>query len=282
MNASYVDRAPHSIKGSMRKIVFDLLQEHDEAGTIPTSVRFLYYELVGRGICSKQKKDSRSTTQVLTDALTDLRQAGVVPWNWIVDETRALEDFTGAESVTGWVENVLDQARLDPWAGKPPLVLTESRSLAGVLRSTAIHYAVRIASTNGQVGGFLHTDIIPRLNEGDRVLYLGDHDLAGNDIEANTRRVLEQEVGPLEWERLALTAEQVEQYNLPTYTKKDRRFKNGGGVHEAVETEALSQQLIVNILTDRLEELLPMKLEAVLEREARQRKALRRVLKEAE
>ena len=36
-----------------------------------------------------------------------------------------------------------------------------------------------------------------------RVLYVGDHDLAGNDIEANTRRVLEQEAGELTWNRLA-------------------------------------------------------------------------------
>jgi hypothetical protein len=276
---TYVDPAPHTIIGNMRGIVFALLQEHVAAATIPTSVRFLYYELVARGIRSKEKKDSRSPTQLLIDALTDLRQAGHVPWDWIVDETRALEDFTGAESVKGWIEDVLEQARLDPWDGAPPLVLTESRSLAGVLRQTCGRYAVRLASTNGQEGGVLHTDIIPRLNAGDQVLYLGDHDLAGNDIEANTRDVLEREVGPLEWERLARKAEQVEQYHLPTITKADRRLKDGRGVHEAVETEALSQQLIVDVLVERLDELLPEPLEDVLEREERQRWAMRRVLR---
>jgi len=40
-----------------------------------------------------------------------------------------------------------------------------------------------------------------------RVLYVGDHDLAGNDIEANTRRVLEQEAGE---QRLVLSGKQVE------------------------------------------------------------------------
>jgi hypothetical protein len=34
--------------------------------------------------------------QVLIDALTDLRQGGHVPWDWIVDETRALESYVGA------------------------------------------------------------------------------------------------------------------------------------------------------------------------------------------
>ena len=91
--------------------------------------------------------------------------------------------------------DVLPAARLDPWAGDAPLILTESRSLAGVLRALVRDYAVLIAATNGQVGGFLHTEIIPILRPGQRILYLGDLDLSGGQIEANTRRVLEQEVG---------------------------------------------------------------------------------------
>ena len=31
----------------------------------------------------------------MNDALTDLRQNGEVPWAWIADETRSLDDFTG-------------------------------------------------------------------------------------------------------------------------------------------------------------------------------------------
>jgi hypothetical protein len=76
-----------------------------------------------------------------------------------------------------------------------------------------------------------------------RVLYLGDYDLAGGDIEDNTRRVLER-YADLDWERLALTADQVREHRLTPIIKRDARFKNGGA-HEAVETEALSQQVIV-------------------------------------
>jgi hypothetical protein len=110
-----------------------------------------------------------------------------------------------------------------------------------VLRAQCENYRCRITSTNGQVGGFLHTKVAPLLSEGDRVGYLGDYDLAGNDIEANTCRVLERLVGELDWQRLALTRDQVSQYDLPVITKTDKRFKDGGGEHEAVETEALSQ-----------------------------------------
>lgn len=137
---------------------------------------------------------------------------------------------------------------------------------------------MKLAATNGQVGGFLHTDVIPQLHAGMRVLYFGDWDLSGNQIEANTRRVLEHDVGTLRWERVALTEQQVRRYRLPIIMKHDIRYKDGG-LHQAVETEALSQELITQMLQRRLEQLLPEPLERVLRREARQRRQLEALLR---
>jgi hypothetical protein len=116
------------------------------------------------------------------------------------------------------------------------------------------------------------TEIAPSLGRpDDRVIYLGDWDLAGNQIEANTRHVLD-EGGELQWERLALTKQQVHEHGLPIITKHDRRYKNGGSEHQAVETEASSQRVLI----ERLDELLPEPLVRVQEREARQRRAVRK------
>ncbi len=41
--------------GALRKLLFDLLQEHERDGTIPTNARFLFYELVQRGHLSKER-----------------------------------------------------------------------------------------------------------------------------------------------------------------------------------------------------------------------------------
>jgi hypothetical protein len=262
----------------LRQALLSLLTEHQHTNMLPTSARFLFYELVARAIISKFGKGKRRPDQDAGDALKSLRDDGTIPWGWIVDETRAVRYHRGHDSIRQGLLTRLPYIRLDPWSGRAPFILTESRSLAGVLDDLCAQFCVDIAATNGQCGGFLHTDVIPILTEGDRVLYLGDFDLAGGDIESNTRRVLEREVGELRWERLALTAEQVELYRLPKIIKTDNRFKNGGGVHEAVETEALSQRNIVEILTRRLEELLPEPLESVLEREAGQRQQIERLL----
>ena len=59
-----------------------------------------------------------------------------------------------------------------------------------------------------------------------RVLYIGDLDLQGGQIEANTRKVLEEEAGgELDWTRVALTSEQAQQYNLKKIKKVDERYK---------------------------------------------------------
>jgi hypothetical protein len=148
-------------------------------------VRFLFYELVMQRVISK---GGNRPDKIVSAALTDLRERGLVPWEDIVDETRELFDYGGSASVAADWLLYLDAARLDPWRGQVPLILTESRSLAGVLKAQCRNYRCRISSTYGQVAGHLHTKIAPVLTEGDRIGYLGDFDLAGGDIEANTRR----------------------------------------------------------------------------------------------
>jgi hypothetical protein len=270
--------------GAMREHLLALLAEHEGDGALPTNARFLFYELVQRGVVSKERpartdgKIGRRPDQDVHDALTDIREDGQVPWDWITDETRSLEDYTGYASVKAGVLSKLPHINLDPWRGRAPMIITESRSLAGTLRNVVGEYRARIASTNGQCGGFLHTDIVPAMQPGDRVLYLGDWDWAGTQIEANTRRVLGRELGPLpKWERVALTKEQVEEHDLPRIIKRDKRYLDGRP-HEAVETEALSQVVLMDILRGRLAALLPEPLDRVLERERRQRRSLPKLL----
>jgi hypothetical protein len=162
-------------------------------------------------------------------------------------------------------------------AARAPLVLTESRSLAGVLRHIVQDYCARIAATNGQCGGFLHTDVMPALHASNVVLYLGDFDV-GQPDRGQHPRVLEREMGRLRWERLALTREQVDAHDLPVIIKRDRRYKDGRP-HEAVETEAISQMVLTTILRGRLNEVLPEPLAHVQERAERQRRRVAAALR---
>jgi len=235
--------------GHLQRHCLALLHEHEEVGAIPTSVRFLFYELYDRGVVPKVYRNpdgtarKRTPSQDISDAIMVLREAGVVPWTWIVDETRSLDNWRYASSVRQYVEDVLPVARIDLWDGEPPpFVLCESRSLAGALRGIASDYLCPIAATNGQTGGFLRTEIAPVVAQYGyrRVFYMGDLDLSGAHIEENTWRVL-AEHGEVVWERIAITREQVREHDFPIKRKRDHRYKPAREF-DAVETEALGQE----------------------------------------
>jgi hypothetical protein len=87
--------------------------------------------------------------------------------------------------------------------------------------------------------------------------------------------------GPvLLWERVAITREQIERYDLPVIVKTDRRYKGRRGRHEAVETEAIGQRILIETLRARLLTLMPEPPEAVHEREEAEREIIRRLLEE--
>jgi hypothetical protein len=279
---------PNTKAGKLQRACLMLLKEHEMDGALPTSGRFVFYELEGRGVIPKAYRDpdgtekKRTPAQDISDALLVLREAGIVPWGWLVDETRSLDSWRYAASAYRYIEDILPLVRVDLWAGKPPpLIPCESRSLAGTLRDISETYLCPIAATNGQVGGFLHTDVAPLINGGvQHVYYFGDQDFCGNGIEENTKRVLEG-YGGLEWERLAITEEQIDRFSLTTIQKPDHRFKPPKRM-PAVETEALGQRRIQAILTERLDAELPEPLETVLEREEEQRVQVRNLLRRGE
>ena len=278
---------PDSAKGQLQREAFKALKRHEEAHELPTSIRFLFYELEQAGILSKNKTGARRADQYLAEAVKHLRDVGLVPWDWIVDETRRLHYFDGSATIARDLLEFLSAAHIDPWHGKiRPFILTESRTLSGVFaRTIAPQYRVPVASTNGQCGGFLVTDIAPRLRvEKFQVAYFGDFDLAGSSIEANTRSVLKRHTGITfdeeSWERIAITevqANNLRSQGVEPIQKTDRRFADGH-VHEAFEAEALGQGMISRILRDWLDERLPEPLARVHVRERRQRAKVRRLL----
>jgi hypothetical protein len=256
-------------------------------------VRFLFYELEQQGHVSKRSKNldgtdsKRKPDQNLIDAVTVLREAGLIPWDWIVDESRDVTTWTFAPSVRDYLVNEVGQGTLDRFPDvRRPVLVCESRGVGGVLsRGVATDYLVSVVPTGGQCHGFLMTKAASPLYDrrGVHVLYVGDFDLSGDLIESNTRSVLERangcrfydelRTGANYWERLALTKEQckrLKKKGIEPIRKHDKRYKDGRP-HEAFEVEALGQSLVTQIVRDRLEELAPEPLASVLEREEEER-----------
>jgi hypothetical protein len=274
-----------------RQAVLDLLDRH--AGTdygLPTTIRFVFYELEQAGLAVKPSPDDHRRNrrrshgwppgqQDVTDAVTDLRAAGDVPWGWIADEERQLYAWDFGATIAAHVRERLDDARISPWADEPPpLILTESKGTAAALRSLAADYLCPIAGLKGHTTGFLRTVVAPHLRDdetGRRIIYLGDLDRSGHDIERNAWCVLGATVGVPRWHRLAMTDELAHERGIAPIWKVDGRTGTG---HQAVEVEALGQADLVELLRAHLDGLLPESLADVQEREDQERAAVAALL----
>jgi hypothetical protein len=288
---------PDTKAGRLQRDCLQLIAEHERASTLPTNGRFLFYELVQRGMIEKaycypgtKDKKPRQPKDDISDALMHLRERGIIPWEWIEDETRHIYERRYARTAKQYLLDTIPLIRIDCWKGKlPPLVICESRATRGVLRHIADRYLVPITATNGQCGGFLVTDVVPYLLGNDRkVIYIGDFELRGpaDQIEANTRRYIEKHgyrvFTPKTWTKIALTEKQVEADPALLklkIEKKDARYKPPKP-YEAVECEAVGQAQLQQIFSDVLDALLPEPLERVLAREQRQRAAMERTVRQ--
>ena len=218
--------------------------------------------------------------QDVQDAILRLREAGAIPWEWISDADRRLIVFDHAPTVAEYLADRLGEATISPWQpGLPPLVLCEAKGLADVLAAPVSAYACPVAGLKGQAGkGWLITEVAPRLLAGNdrEVLYLGDLDKSGGDIEQSARRVLERAAGrEITWERIGLTEAQAE--GIEPIWKVDGRDHTG---RWAWEVESLGQAAAVRLVLGALDARLPEPLAGVQERERAERARLAQILAE--
>jgi hypothetical protein len=254
----------------------------------------VFYELEQRGIVPKAYRDAsgnkraRTPAQDISDATMRLRQLGLVPWWWILDESRDVTVPRYAVTVYEYVLDTVELARINCWDGQlPPLIICEARATRGVLERIVYEYLCPITATGGQCGGHIVNEIVPLLKDNDRkVLYIGDCEVdgPGDQIEANTRTYIEQHTGRTftseTWIKVALTVEQVNRsprLRRLVIDKIDHRYKPPRP-YQAIECEAVGQMALERMLRARLDALLPEPLADVLVREERQQAKVRRAL----
>src|ERR1035441_9261959 len=122
--------SPTSKAGRLQRAALAVIEAHRAEDALPTSIRFVFYELLTPAALPKKAPAGmkRTPAQNLSDAFMVLREARLVPWEDLVDETRSLSEWDHAPNVVEYMADRLPEARLNPWASPPPLLLAESRS----------------------------------------------------------------------------------------------------------------------------------------------------------
>jgi hypothetical protein len=236
----------------IRETIEDILAQDN-----PQTVRQVFYALTVRGVIKKAEIEYQRTVIRL---LTDMRESGIIPFDWIADNTRWMRkpvSFVGLNaSLKSWQANY----RRDLWAAMPVYVEVwcEKDALAGVVLEETKPYDVPLMVARGYASiSFLHSaaETIQAKEKPAFIYHVGDLDPSGvdaaRDIEAKLRRYAPE--AEIHFERIAVTREQVERWSLPSRPTKqtDTRAKKFRG--DSVELDAIPAHQLRELIRDAIE-----------------------------
>ena len=169
---------------------------------------------------------ARAEMQRVYRLLLLARERGIIPWEWIVDETRALERTSTWANPAEYAECVARSYRRDFWDQQPVRVevWSEKGTIRGVLAPVLNEYAVGFRVMHGFSGATTGHDISQDDDGRELIaLYVGDFDPSGlymseEDLPA---RLSNYGGDHITLKRIALTREQVN--GLPSFLARDKR-----------------------------------------------------------
>jgi hypothetical protein len=145
----------------------------------PITGRGVGYKLFTAGLIpSMATREMQRVYRLLKEA----RERGLIPWPWIVDETRELERAPSWRDPADYVRTVSRSYRRDFWSQQPVRVevWSEKGTVRGVLDPVLHHYGVGFRVMHGFSGATTIHDVAED-DDGRRfaVLYVGDYDPSG-------------------------------------------------------------------------------------------------------
>jgi hypothetical protein len=233
---------------------------------LPLTVRQIFYRLVGSFAYEKTER----AYDRLAEHLVRARRARLLPFDDIRDDgitTFRYQWFHGVESFWDAVGGTIKSYRRDRQAGQTHRLelWCEAAGMAPQLARVADRYSVPVFSSGGFSSLTAVRMIVDRACERDQptvLLHVGDFDPSGASIfEAMSedavafleedRVIALQRIIPV---RVALTGEQVSEYDLPTAPPKasDSRSKSWRG--ETCQLEALAPDALAELVSWAIEE----------------------------
>src|SRR5262249_3814596 len=114
----------------------------------PASVRGVCYQLFNRRLIPDMGKNS---TDRVSRALTAAREQGLIDWNAIVDDTRAVDWAPTWDDPDSYIDSVAGGYRRDRWTSQPErvMIVSEKGTVSGILRPVIDEWGVNFAVYHG-------------------------------------------------------------------------------------------------------------------------------------
>jgi hypothetical protein len=147
----------------------------------PVSIRAVCYQLFVRKLIDSMSKNN---TGMVSRLLVYARKEGLLPWSWIVDETREIESVNTWRSPQEIFEACAQQYRSNYWSEQPDWlqIWSEKSTISGTLRPVLNRYAVSFRVLHGYGSATVIRDTAEMCADAGKrltILYVGDYDPSG-------------------------------------------------------------------------------------------------------
>jgi hypothetical protein len=189
----------------------------------PITGRGVGYKLFTQGhIPSMARNEMARVYRLLLTA----REQGIIPWEWIVDETRKFERVATWDNPEDYADTVARSYRRDFWNQQPARVevWSEKGTVRGVLQPVLDQLAVGFRVMHGFSSGTVVHDIAEDDDGRELIaLYVGDFDPSGMFMSEGDlpKRLAEYGGDHITLRRIALTRAQV--HGLPSFPVADKK-----------------------------------------------------------
>jgi len=248
------------------ELVNSILEEYENLG-FDLTLRQLFYQLVSRDHIPNTQKAYTTLGKLVSNG----RLAGLIDWNMIVDRGRSTTYAAHWDDPREIVRACASQFRIEKWNDQENHVevVIEKQALEGVLEPVCAELDVRLTANKGyssqsfmyRMGARLEDKL--RADKRVHILYLGDHDPSGldmdRDVEERLTMFASAGYGHVRVQRVALTWEQVEELNPPenpaklTDSRAAEYIKQFG--HSSWELDAIEPRALAGLVQDAVLEL---------------------------
>jgi hypothetical protein len=202
--------------------LIDAMYEIAEAAQ-PIPGRGVGYKLFIRGLIDSMARGEMAKVYRL---LLIAREQGIIPWGWVVDETRSIERVATWDNPEDYARTVARSYRRDFWNQQPyrVQVWSEKGTVRGVLAPVLDHLAVGFNPVHGFNSGTTTYDVAQ--DDDGRpliILYVGDYDPSGmfmSEVDL-PKRFAKYGGDHIRIKRIALTKLQLR--GLPSFSAADKR-----------------------------------------------------------
>lgn len=252
------------------------------------TLRQVYYQLVARDVIPNNERSYKNLGNLISDG----RMSGLIDWQAIEDRTRNLKKNSHWSSPGSIIHSAARSFAYDKWEDQENYVevWVEKDALVGIVGQVCEELDIPYFSCRGYVSQSEMWAAAQRLEgfAGQKyihIIHLGDHDPSGRDMSRDIVDRLELFGVSIQFERIALNYDQIEEYGPPPNPTKLSDSRASGYIsefgYECWELDALRPDVIDSLIRDKVTDLCDLELLAeAREREDAAKRTLRAVARD--